>query len=156
MNRILATLSSSDVFDLRTRTLTEVRFSPTLPRLESSRMSRPADEILLLRTGFWIVARGQAFGPFDYQWSLDLRGLELLYRGQKFGEICSPDSLFADLTEFRLPMSVCRVAVITLGVLANGLSAGDCPDLQASKLLSALDQFGYSRFRLRPIDEDTA
>lgn len=119
-------------------------------------MSYPADEILLLRSGFWIVARGASFGPFDYQWSLDLHGLELMYRGQKFGEICSADSLFADLTEFRLPMSVCRVAVITLGVIVGGLSSGDCPDLQASKLMSALEQFGYSRFRLRPVDEEAA
>lgn len=117
-------------------------------------MSRSADQILLLRTGFWIVARGQSFGPFDYQWSLDLHGLELLYRGRKFGEICSPDSLFADLTEFQLPMSVCRVAVITLGVIASGLSSGDCIDEKASKLMKALDQFGYSRFQLRSADED--
>lgn len=117
-------------------------------------MRRCADEILLHRTGFWVVARGQSFGPFDYQWSLDLHGLELLYRGRKFGEICSPDSLFADLTEFQLPMSVCRVAVITLGVIANGISAGDCIDQKVSKLMIALDQFGYSRFQLRSSDED--
>lgn len=118
-------------------------------------MRRPADEILLLDTGFWIVARGQTFGPFDYQWSLDLHGLELLYRGQKFGEICSPDSLFADLTEFQLPMSVCRVAVITLGVIAAGISSGDCIDEKASKLMMALEQFGYSRFQLRSPNEDS-
>lgn len=117
-------------------------------------MRRTADEILLLKTGFWVVARGQSFGPFDYQWSLDLHGLELLYRGRKFGEICSSDSLFADLTEFQLPMSVCRVAVITLGVIASGISSGDCIDQKASKLMTALEQFGYSRFQLRSPDED--
>ncbi|MEP3481385.1 MAG: hypothetical protein ABJZ55_19240 [Fuerstiella sp.] len=117
-------------------------------------MRRCSDEILLHRTGFRIVARGQSFGPFDYQWSLDLHGLELLYRGRKFGEICSPDSLFADLTEFQLPMSVCRVAVITLGVIVNGISTGDCMDQKVSNLLTALEQFGYSRFQLRASDED--
>lgn len=117
-------------------------------------MRYPANEILLQKTGFWVTARGQTFGPFDYQWSLDLRGLELLYQGRKFGEICSPDSLFADLTEFQLPMSVCRVAVITLGVLANGLSSGECRDQQASRLLGALDQFGYSRFQLRAAEAE--
>lgn len=116
-------------------------------------MNHSPDQILLTGTGFWIVARGQSFGPFDYQWSIDLRGLELHYQGQKFGEICSSDSLFADLTEFQLPMSVCRVAVITLGVIANGISSGDCIDQKAAKLILALDQFGYSRFQLRSPDE---
>lgn len=117
-------------------------------------MRRSSDEILLLDTGFWIVARGQSFGLFDYQWSLDLHGLELLYRGRKFGEICSADSLFADLTEFQLPMSVCRVAVITLGVIAGGISTGDCIDQKAAKVMTALEQFGYSRFKLRSPSED--
>lgn len=112
-------------------------------------MTPTKDEILLDETAFWVATRGRCFGPFDYQWSPDLRGVELTYQGQKFGEICSREELFADLTEFRLPMSVCRVAVITAGTLAAGIADGQCTDGRVSELLSSLDSFGYGRFRVR-------
>ena len=111
------------------------------------------DEILLDETAFWVATRGRCFGPFDYQWSTDLRGMELTYQGQKFGEICGPEELFADLTEFRLPMSVCRVAVITAGTLAAGISEGHCVDRRVSSLLTSLDSFGYGRFQVRPAEQ---
>jgi len=106
------------------------------------------DEILLEETAFWVATRGRCFGPFDYQWSADLRGMELTYQGKKFGEICGPEELFADLTEFRLPISVCRVAVITAGTLAASISDGQCSDLRAKSLMASLDSFGYGRFRI--------
>ncbi|MFY9254891.1 MAG: hypothetical protein WAO83_15685 [Fuerstiella sp.] len=106
-------------------------------------------EILLDETAFWVAARGRCFGPFDYQWSPDLRGVELTYQGQKFGEICSRDDLFADLAEFKLPMSICRVAIITAGTLAVGIAEGVCVDERVSSLIDSLEQFGFGRFRVR-------
>lgn len=107
------------------------------------------DEIVLDETAFWVGARGRCFGPFDYQWSADLRGVELTFQGKKFGEICGPEELFADLTEFKLPMSVCEVAAITAGILAVGVTEGACTDQRVASLLKTLEQFGFERFRVR-------
>ena len=112
-------------------------------------VSPVSDEIVLDETAFWVATRGRCFGPFDYQWSHDLRGIELTYQGTKFGEICSGDELFADLTEFQLPMSVCRVAVITAGTLAAGIADGHCMDRRVATLIESLESFGYQRFRVR-------
>lgn len=112
-------------------------------------MTSYGDEILLETTAFWVATRGRCFGPFDYQWSADLRGMELTYQGKKFGEICSSEELFADLTEFRLPISVCRVAVITAGTLAAGIAEGHCSEQRVAALLESLHSFGYDRFRIR-------
>lgn len=111
------------------------------------------EEILLDDTAFWVAHRGRCFGPFDYEWSPDLRGVELTYQGTKFGEICSAEELFADLTEFQLPMSVCRVAVITAGTLTMQIAEGCCVDERVSSLLNALEQFGYERFQIRLVSE---
>ena len=46
---------------------------------------------------FWVIHRQQEYGPFDYQWSTDLRGLEMIYQGEKFGEHCSENQIYADL-----------------------------------------------------------
>lgn len=110
------------------------------------------NEILLQKTAFWVAARGKCFGPFDYQWAPELRGVELTYQGVKFGEIFSAEELFADLSEFQLPMSVCRVAMITAGILTLGVSEGECADQRISNLLEALEKFGYERFRVREVE----
>jgi hypothetical protein len=73
---------------------------------------------------FWVIHRRQEYGPFDYQWSPDLSGVELTFRGHKFGEICSDDELFADLKEFGLPMRVVTVASLTIGCLLYGILHG--------------------------------
>ena len=112
-------------------------------------MSPPRDEILLADTAFQVTSRGRTFGPFDYQWSHDLRGIELTFRGVKFGEICSHEELFADLSEFQLPISVCRVATLTAGTIALGIANGQCLDLRIADLVSSLDEFGFGRFRVR-------
>ncbi|MEQ9411934.1 MAG: hypothetical protein RIK87_29740 [Fuerstiella sp.] len=112
-------------------------------------MPHSGDEILLEKTAFWVATRGRCFGPFDYQWSSDLRGVELMYQGCKFGEICGPEELFADLAEFRLPISVCQVAVITAGTMAASIAQGECTDRRVRSLLSSLERFGYAKFRVR-------
>ena len=79
-------------------------------------MSRSVpNEIILNDDKFWIVSRNALFGPFDYQWSGDLYGIEFNYQGQKFGEVCSDEEFFADLKPFGLPISVARVAALTAG-----------------------------------------
>ncbi|MEO2020085.1 MAG: hypothetical protein ABGZ53_37620 [Fuerstiella sp.] len=114
-------------------------------------MKSTADKILIDDTAFWVATRGRCFGPFDYQWSLDLRGVELTYQGLKFGEICGREEFYADLAEFRLPISVCEVAAITAGTLAAGVAEGRCVDQRVSNLLTLLEKFGFSRFRVRGI-----
>ncbi|MCA9049981.1 MAG: hypothetical protein KDA89_14695 [Planctomycetaceae bacterium] len=112
-------------------------------------MTAFTDEILLEDTAFWVASRGRCFGPFDYEWSRDLRGVELTYQGTKFGEICSAEEIFADLSPFRLPMSVCRVAVITAGTLAAGIADGQSFEERVRRLLESLQAFGYGRYQVR-------
>ena len=114
-------------------------------------MKSTDSEILLDDSAFWVATRGRCFGPFDYQWSPDLRGVELTYQGLKFGEICSHEQLYADLAEFKLPISVCEVAAITAGTLAVGVAEGRCIEQRVSSLLALLEKFGFSRFRVRDV-----
>lgn len=113
-------------------------------------MSRePDDEIILDLDQFWIVRRRRLFGPFDYQWSSDLYGIELTYRGEKFGEVCGEDEVFADLKPFRLPITVARVATLTAGALIAGIRAGTCRDARVAHLLALLQEHRLQRFRVR-------
>ncbi len=116
-------------------------------------MKPAANEIILSETAWWIIARGQPWGPFDYQWSADLRGIELTFQGRKYGEVCSEDEFFADLAPFRIPVSVCRVAAIIAGSLAVSISAGEEPDRRVVRLSRALDEFGFGRFVVRKTEE---
>jgi len=75
-------------------------------------------------TAFWVRHRNREYGPFDYEWSRDLRGIELLYGRRKFGEFCSSEELCADLREFRLPMRVVEVTAIVAGSIIFGLLEG--------------------------------
>ena len=108
-----------------------------------------ANEIILTDDKFWIVSRQELFGPFDYQWSLDLYGIELTYQGEKYGEVCSDDEFYADLKPFGLPISVSRVAALTAGVLAKGIRSGTSIDERISHLIGLLQQFELDRFRIR-------
>ncbi len=73
---------------------------------------------------FWVKHRRRDYGPFDYEWSREYDGVELLYQGQKFGELCSLNEIFADLKSFSLPQRVVEVAVITLGAIVYGVLNG--------------------------------
>ena len=120
--------------------------------LQSSKMTSYPSEIVYFETAWWIVSRGRTWGPFDYQWSTDLHGIELMYQGLKFGEICGEEEFFADLAPFRIPLSISRIAAIVAGTLAAGISAGDCRDGRTKRLLKALEEFGFGRFRVRLAD----
>lgn len=111
--------------------------------------SAPDNAVIFHRGRFWIVARRQTYGPFDYQWSGDLHGIEFTYQGHKFGEYCNDEEFFADLKPFALPLTVCRVAAITAGTLADGIRRGSSQAARLSRLAALLDRFGFSRFVLQ-------
>ena len=95
---------------------------------------------------FWIKHRRRVYGPFDYEWASDFCGVEMLYDGQKFGEYCSVDEIFADLTPYRLPMSVVRVTSIVMGCVLFGVLNG-LREAERFQLLSArLREMGYEQF----------
>lgn len=108
-----------------------------------------ANEIILNDDKFWIVSRQELFGPFDYQWSGDLYGLEFTYQGQKFGEICSEDEFYADLKPFGLPISVARIAAIIAGTIVVSIRSGTSTDERVTHLISLLQQFNLGRFSIR-------
>jgi hypothetical protein len=95
---------------------------------------------------FWVIHRRKKYGPFDYEWSSDFCGVELLYAGKKFGEYCSIDEVFADLKPFRLPMSVVSVTSIVIGCLLSGILQG-IPEPERRQLVSLrLKEHGFGRF----------
>ena len=95
---------------------------------------------------FWVTHRHREHGPFDYQWSSDLRGLEMLFQGQKFGEHCSAHQIFADLKEFNLPRSVVEVASIVLGCTLYGIVHALNDADRRELLIDQLCAHGYERF----------
>lgn len=97
-------------------------------------------------TQFWVTHRRREYGPFDYDWSADLRGMELLYQGVKFGEICSAGEIFADMQEFRLPMRVVEVATVVLGSIVLGVSCGFSDQEKSALLADILNRFNCDRF----------
>ncbi|WP_437226153.1 hypothetical protein SH661x_004436 [Planctomicrobium sp. SH661] len=98
------------------------------------------------QTQFWITHRRREYGPFDYDWSADLRGMELLYQGTKFGEICSAGEIFADMREFQLPMRVVEVACVVLGSIVLGVSAGFNAQERSDLLVDTLTHFDCCSF----------
>ena len=70
----------------------------------------------------------------------------MLYDGQKFGEYCSADEIFADLKPFRLPMCVVRVTSIVMGCVLFGVLNG-LRETERFELLSArLREMGFEQF----------
>lgn len=116
-------------------------------------MNRKINEIILCDTAWWIVSRCQIWGPFDYQWSTDLRGVEFTYQGTKYGEVCGRDEFFADLAPFRIPISICRVAAIVAGSTAVSISMAEGSGARRSRLAESLDKYGFGRFAVRASDQ---
>lgn len=128
------------------RRLTDVNFSAA----GVTQVINPvANEIILNDDKFWIVSRQELFGPFDYQWSGDLYGIEFTYQGQKFGEVCSDDEFFADLKPFGLPISVSRVAALIAGAIVVSIRSGSTTDERVSHIVSLLQTFELERFSIR-------
>ncbi len=97
-------------------------------------------------TRFWVVHRRREYGPFDYEWSRDLGGIEMVYQGEKFGEFCGADSICADLKPYRLPMTVVNVASIVLGCVIQGIVTGSNSRERSDQLVEHLNASGYGRF----------
>ncbi|MDA7503588.1 hypothetical protein OAF98_02265 [Planctomicrobium sp.] len=103
-------------------------------------------------TRFWVTHRRCEYGPFDYEWSEDLRGIELHYCGVKFGEVCSVHDLFADMKEFGLPMRVVEVACVVFGSSLLGITGGFSAKERDTLLANNLRQFDCDDFLTDPFD----
>jgi hypothetical protein len=102
--------------------------------------------ILFQGSRFWVTHRRRRFGPFDYEWSKDFAGIELLFAGRKFGEYCSSDEIFADLKEFRLPAAVVQAATVVMGCLVFGVLNGLRANERERLIVDRLSQQGLSQF----------
>ena len=97
-------------------------------------------------TAFWVRHRHREYGPFDYEWSRDLGGVELVYRREKFGEFCSADEIYADLKEFHLPMRVVEVTSIVCGSIVFGILNGFSSNQKREVISDHLVNNGLNRF----------
>ncbi|MBM81977.1 MAG: hypothetical protein CMJ78_15510 [Planctomycetaceae bacterium] len=95
---------------------------------------------------FWVTHRNREFGPFDYEWSKDFSGIEFVYCGEKFGEYCSCEEIYADLKRFRLPMRVVEVTSVVMGSVLFGLLNGLSDHEKRGYLIDQLQQHGMERF----------
>jgi hypothetical protein len=102
--------------------------------------------IQLNGSAFWVVHRSQAYGPFDYEWSPDFRGVEFQYQGQKFGEYCSADEIYADLKDFALPQRVYEVASISIATILKSIMDGVPENDRAETLAQQLTEMGFPQF----------
>ena len=131
-------------------------YDPPAPRGESHQSSVRICErgltvskthgIQLDGSRFWVTHRRKTYGPFDYEWSSDFCGVVMLYDGQKFGEYCSIDELYADLKPFSLPMTVVCVTSIVMGCLLHGILNGLHEQERFERLASQLRERGFNRF----------
>lgn len=97
-------------------------------------------------TRFWVIHRRKLYGPFDYEWNKDFCGLEMLYEGDKFGEYCSLDEIYADLKPYRLPMAVVSVTSIVMGCILFGVLNGLREDERLEMLIGCLRKHGFGQF----------
>ena len=97
-------------------------------------------------TAFFVIHRRREYGPFDYEWAVDLGSLDLTYRGSKYGEFMSPAQMCIDLSEFRLPQRVVQVAMIVTGCVLSAIRSGHGVKLRNRRILSLLRAAGCARF----------
>jgi hypothetical protein len=95
---------------------------------------------------FWVTHRRRRYGPFDYEWSKDFAGIELTFAGDKFGEYCGNEEIFADLKEYRLPAAVVTVATIVIGCVVYGVLNGLREAERARLIIDHLAKRGFGRF----------
>jgi hypothetical protein len=97
---------------------------------------------------FWVTHRRRRYGPFDYEWSKDFAGIELTFAGDKFGEYCGKEEIFADLKEYRLPASVVPVATIVIGCVVFAVLNGLREEERERLIVEHLAKRGFERFAL--------
>ena len=95
---------------------------------------------------FWVRHRREEYGPFDYEWSWDLDGVELTFCGEKFGEYCGPTEIYADLKGFELPPVVASVGSLVLGCIIYGILNGLDEISRRDLIDQQLTSNGYQRF----------
>lgn len=117
---------------------------PSIP--DSAELRLPTKGMRWEGSRFWVIHRRREFGPFDYEWSHDLRGLTLIYAGNKFGEICNEHEFFADLKEFGLPRCVTGVASVTLGCISFGVFHGLSVSERERLIAYRLTEHGYREY----------
>lgn len=93
--------------------------------------------------------RRRAYGPFDYQWSHDLRGIEFTSQSEKFAEVCSCDEFYADLRPWALPLAVCRAAAVTAAMIARSIPVGLTDQQRAASLADLLHEHDVGGFAVR-------
>jgi len=106
----------------------------------------PPHGVRFVGSQFWVTHRHREYGPFDYQWSRDLGGIELTYRGEKFGEYCSEEELYADLKEYRLPIRVVEVSSILLGCVIYAVLHSLSETEREEMFLDRLRSTGHEKF----------
>jgi hypothetical protein len=95
---------------------------------------------------FWVMHRRRRYGPFDYEWSKDFAGIELTFEGDKFGEYCGKEEIFADLKHYRLPDAVVPVATIVMGCVVYGVLNGLRESERTQMIVNHLAERGFERF----------
>lgn len=108
----------------------------------------PAYAVVILENGFWIHHRGKGYGPFDYQFSNDLGGIEFLFQADKYGEFCSSEEFFADLKPYGLPIRVSEVAAVVTGTLARCIFQGIAASDRSRLVTRQLEKLGLGRYQL--------
>lgn len=72
--------------------------------------------------------------------------MEMTYKGDKFGEFCSSNEFFADLKPFRIPLQVCEVGTLVLGLVMQGLLSGLTATERDSQVEQELVSRGFGQF----------
>lgn len=109
----------------------------------------PTYGISMSEAGFWVIHRRRSYGPFDYQFSGDLDGIEFLYQGEKYGECCSSEEFFADLHPYRLPQRVSEAATVVTGTVTRCIFQGIPAAERFAQIAEQLRQAGLDRYRLQ-------
>lgn len=95
---------------------------------------------------FWVIHQRRTYGPFEYQFNQDLRGLVLCYQGEAFGEVCSQEEFFIDLKPFGLPMNVAHVATLVYGWQHQCWKEAVDHRLHFDRLKDLLTEYGYAQY----------
>jgi sulfur relay (sulfurtransferase) complex TusBCD TusD component (DsrE family) len=100
-------------------------------------------------SSFWVIHKATRYGPFDYQFSYDMEGIEMYYQGQKFGEFCNAEQFCADLKPYKLPISVCQAATVVFGIWIMGITTGLSDEKRRDMLEAKLQVSGLKKFAER-------
>jgi len=129
-----------------------IRLAPVIPLNPvnvPSDSTVPAFAISMSDSGFWVIHRRRSYGPFDYQFSGDLDGIEFLYQGEKYGECCSSEEFFADLHPYHLPERVSAAATVVTGTMTRCIFLGIPRPERIAQITEQLRRAGLDRYRLQ-------